>query len=340
MTGSTRTGRGWLTGHTGPTLVVAMAVAVGLSGCSGSGKDSNQAASSSGSAAPLVPVRMGEDPGLAALGIYVAHDEGIFEKNGLDVTVTATTDITQLPAAVGQQYDFAVGVQPITIAAAAHGLPIVVSAGGQVESDKAPNSQLIVKKDAGITSASDLAGKKVGVATVNGNLALCVRAWMKAHGQDPKSVQLMQVAFPNEADALKAGLVDAIDPIVPFDHQALAAGNVSLGDPCLAINPKSQGSFQISNAGWAKSHLDVVRKVQKSLEEANTWIQANPDKAKAVLSKWTSQPASATADLSLPEYNGQESVQDMKDWIDVVKEFGTLPGSLPDATSLVLDAGN
>lgn len=53
----------------------------------------------------------------------------------------------------------------------------------------------------------------------------------------------------------------------------------------------------------------------------------------------TQQPASATADLALPEYNRQESVEDMKDWINVVKEFGTLTGQLPSASSLVLNDG-
>jgi ABC-type nitrate/sulfonate/bicarbonate transport system substrate-binding protein len=48
----------------------------------------------------------------------------------------------------------------------------------------------------------------------------------------------MQVPFPNMADQLKAGNVDAVESLEPFAGQLLAAGNRSLGDPLQFRNRK------------------------------------------------------------------------------------------------------
>jgi NitT/TauT family transport system substrate-binding protein len=314
-------------------LLLTAMVFTGLVACGSDGEDNKSSDGSSNE------IRMSLAPGIASLGEYVADEQGFFKENGLQVTISNATDITQMPNVVGRQFEFATSVQPIAIAAAARGLPIVVTAGGQQSTDKAPSQLLIVGPKTGIKTAKDMNGKTVGVATVNGNIAVCTLAWMKANGGDPASVKFRQVAFANAADALKSGTVDAVVPLVPFTQASIKIGGISLGTPCKAVFDNDQGSFLISDRAWAKDNLPVIRKVQKSLEQANTWIAANVDAAKAILSKRSGIAAEALADVTLPDYNGQMPVESMEAWIRTLQEFDKLTGKAPKASDLVLDAG-
>ena len=314
-----------------------MAIAVLATACGSGGANRNgpTAAAEPGSAS--VAVRIGLNPSVAGLAEYVAQDQGMFAANGLDVTITPTTDLSVLPAAVGNQFDFVMSVQPILFAAAAHGLPVVATAGGQVGTQDSPNAQLIVAKGSAITGAPALAGATVGVPTVNGNFAACTLQWVKSHGVAPESVHLTQVAFPNIADTLQAGRIDAGVSIAPFATKALVSGDyVSLGDPCLAISPESTGAFLISNQNWAREHLDAIGKVQKSIAQANTWIHANQIPAKAILAKYTGAPVDSLADVTLPTYIAAEPVADLQAWIDALDGLGMLPAGVPAAKDLVV----
>lgn len=308
---------------------------------SGTAGDSSAPATPSTGETPgkLTPVKMALAPSLASLPEYVALKKGFFEKQGLDVTIQSSADITNLPAALGKQFDFGVGLQNVLISAVANGLPLVAAGGGQVESPKAPNSAMIVNGDSGIKNASDLKGKRVGVATVNGSMALEALWWLHKSGVEPSDVHLVQVAFANMADQLKAKRVDAVMPLVPFVQSVLASvpGSVNLGDPGLSVGKDgiTQGSFLMADKSWAKNNADTVCSVEKAAVEAIDFIKSNPDETREILAGYSGISMDVLKDLNLGEFRAYETAEDLEQWLEVMKTVGGFTGNVNVADMVV-----
>lgn len=329
-------GRGRV-GTVGSAVALVLAM-VALAGC-GSGAQGNSSSGGGGKSEGPAKVRMALAPSLASLPEYVALKQGMFKQHNLDVTIQSSADITNLPAALGKQFDFGVGLQNVLISASASGLPLVACGGGQVEDASAPNSGLIVKGDSGIKKPQDLVGKKVGVATVNGSMGLEFLWWLHQNGVDETKVQLVQVAFANMADQLASGSVDGVFPLVPFVSGVLAKvpGSVNLGDAGLSVGngTPTQGSFLMCDKTWAKQNSDVVCNVEKAMTDAISFIEKSPDQAKQILSDFSKIPMAALADLNLGKFRAYETPEDLAMWLKVMKTVGNFQGNV-DTNSLAV----
>ena len=77
----------------------------------------------------LTKVRAAYVPVATWLPAWVAKDKGIFEKHGLDVTLTPIQNLSLLPGTVGRQFEFAASTAPDLLKAVAGGLDVVATAG-------------------------------------------------------------------------------------------------------------------------------------------------------------------------------------------------------------------
>ena len=59
-------------------------------------------------------------------------------------------------------------------------------------------------------------GKVIAAPTLGAVMHSATLYWLKKNGVDPSSVRGVEVPFPNMADQLKAGSVDAAEGLVPF----------------------------------------------------------------------------------------------------------------------------
>src|SRR5512139_308546 len=102
-----------------------------------------------------------------ALPIVVAQEKGLFAKHNVAAKYTISqVQISDSIAALGRQFDIAMGTQPALIAAAGQGLPIVVVTGAALDTTKVPTSDIVASKESGITSLKQLEGKTVGTLTL------------------------------------------------------------------------------------------------------------------------------------------------------------------------------
>jgi NitT/TauT family transport system substrate-binding protein len=104
-------------------------------------------------------LRVAYIPVVTWLPALVAKEEGIFEKNGLDVTFTKFPNLINLPGTLGKQFDLAPSTAPDLLNAVANGLNIAAVAGETFETSSNKSFQVIVKPDSGINTIKDLAGK-------------------------------------------------------------------------------------------------------------------------------------------------------------------------------------
>lgn len=143
--------------------------------------------------------------------VFSAIDEGFFAKRGLEVEAKFIPINPTIPAAVQSGSLQIGGVTPTGFLQAAEGgLDHVVIGGGGVLSKTYTEVGLIAKAGAGIRTAQDCAGKKIGVPGLGALLHVTFRQWLKMNNVDHAQVTFVEAAFPQHADLLRGGTVDAV----------------------------------------------------------------------------------------------------------------------------------
>jgi ABC-type nitrate/sulfonate/bicarbonate transport system substrate-binding protein len=287
--------------------------------------------------AKLTPVRAAYVPVATWLPAWVAKDKGIFEKHGLDVTLTAVQNLSLLPGTVGRQFEFAASTAPDLIKAAASGLDVVASAGEAIETKANPTMQVIVRRDSNIKGPADLKDKLIAAPTLGAVMHIATLYWLKKHGVDPAAVRGIEVPFPNMGDQLNAGRIDAVEALVPFTTAILAAGHVALGDPMLAVGDEVIFPFWISDGAWARRNGPVIKAWIDALTEADRYMKDNPPEGRAVLAKYSRLPDAVVQKVPYPTYRFTIKPEELAVWVDVLTELGQLSGPV-DKSKLVISA--
>ena len=282
-----------------------------------------------------IPVRVAYSKVITWLPMMIAKDEGLFDKNGLDVTLTAFTQIANLPGTLGKQFDFAPTTAPDMLNAVANGINLAAVAGETIETSANKAYQVLVRADSGINSAKDLAGKRIAGPGVGSVMHVALVDWVKRDGGDPSGIVGVEVPFPNMMDQLKAGRVDAVEQLEPFVGLMLANGFKSLGDPLLAIADPILFPYWIADADWARGHRDVIKKFVTSLEGGLQVIKTDEKKARAILAKYTGLPEAVIARIPIPHYDFSIKPEQLEPWQKMMVGQGFPVGKL-DMKKLVV----
>jgi ABC-type nitrate/sulfonate/bicarbonate transport system substrate-binding protein len=286
-------------------------------------------------AAGLTPLRAAYIPVINWLPAWIAKEKGLFEKNGLNVSLTATQNVSVLPGTLGRQFDLAPSTPPDLIKAVAGGLDVAAVSGETVETKANPSTHLIVRADSPIRSIADLKGKVVATPTLGAIIHVALLRGLKNNGIDPNSIRAIEVPFPNMADQLKAGNVDAVEALDPFAGQLLAAGNRSIGDPLLWEGDEVLYTFWIAQGKWAETHREIVEAWTLSLQQGKEFIDANPEEARTILARYTRLPASVVEKIPFPTYRFSMRPQDLGVWVNVLKDLGQITGAIDETRLLV-----
>lgn len=280
-------------------------------------------------------VRIAYVPGLAGAPLIFADQQKIFEKHGLDVELTPTTNLAILAPALGRQYDIVYATPADLLQSANRNLPITVVSGHYRETSASPQTMLVVSKGSDISAVADLRGKRVAVPTLAGTLYASLQSELKDAGLGADDVTAVEVPFPNMLDQLKAGAVDAILTAQPFLNAALAAGNEDLVDPLLAAGDPAILGMWASSPDWASKNRSEVEAFRTSLEEAITWATDNPDEARQALADALKIPVGALATVPFPEWTTTVTAEDLAPWLELLKKTGQIEGDGPELDGLV-----
>lgn len=318
------------------TLLALTAVAA----CGGSGTappNASGGASGGASASADKPatLRIAFVPATTALPLHVAKAQGFFDSEGLDVTLTAAANISDVPSTLGRQFDLAIGTATDLIRAGAAGLDVVQVSGNTVSTKDNPFVRIVVPTDRGIKDFGGLQGKTIGSPTLSGPIHLGTLFTAKEQGADPATIKGVQAPPPLLPDQLKAGRVDAVEALEPFASQLIKSGNVSIGDPFSAIGDPLATNFYIAEGSWARSNEDVVARFTNAMERAADFIEQNPKEARTILQGLTELPAPVVASVPLPTYDFEIRTEDLDKWVEVLTDLGQLDEKV-DTSKLVL----
>jgi NitT/TauT family transport system substrate-binding protein len=227
-------------------------------------------------------------PGSASL--FVAHENGYFRDEGLDVTYHSfISGHLGLDAVLSGQADFATAGDTPVAQAAVEGKPVRVIA-TLCEIDCA--ILVIARKDRGIFSAKDLAGKRVGVA--KGTTAdFFLHILLTTSYVPPGEVQVINLAPNKVVDALVSGELDAISTWYPYTITAMD----KLGDNAVILDDQTGYRMtwnMVTSEEFVARNPQRIKKVLAAIVKANEFIRDRPGEARTICSKYngTGKPIS------------------------------------------------
>lgn len=216
--------------------------------------------------------------GASAVAACTAAERGFFKKQGLDVDLT---QIQSGPAAVAAtvagSLDFTFGDFLGWVGALGNGFRncrLIAPANGN------GNFKIVARKE--ITSAADLVGKRIGVASPP-MFGLSVRLWLQKIGIDPSTVKFVIVGQGAE-HVLGRGDIDALlsfDPAI-YRAEKLYNAHVIAGDPSEAVMPRGAGrACYYANGDFLKAHPDIVGRVVTALHQGARHFAAADQRERA-----------------------------------------------------------
>lgn len=182
--------------------------------------------------------------------------------------------------------DITAGSSTSAIAALAANIPLTIF-GYQKMS---PGSEgIVAKKDAGITSIKDLAGKKVAVNR-GGTGEYLLMQGLETNGIDRKSVERVYLSPSDSGPSFVQGHVDAWatwDPFVAIAEKSYGGQVIADG----AAIGSDNAVVLISSREFAEKKADELQAIFDVLKKDNAWAVANKADAGAIWAKEMNIPA-------------------------------------------------
>ena len=166
---------------------------------------------SGGPVAEQTKISLGYTATLGFNGAFIAKDQGIFQKHGLDVELTLIGLNSNIPGALmGNSIQIGGPTPPVLMQANDGGLDLVVIANCSVTDPSNMKDGVMARAGVTIKQPSDFVGKKAGVPGLNAFLHVMFRQWLLSNGVDYEKVNFVEVPFTQSADVLRSGSVDAV----------------------------------------------------------------------------------------------------------------------------------
>ena len=264
------------------------------------------------------------------LPVLAAQEQGIFKKNGLDVTWTPSQSGPDM------QRDIATGTVQIgssnggtDIPAIAKGVPAVIVASLQPTDDFA----VWVSADSRFQSAADLKGAKIGVSRLGGAEHAYGRLVAKSLGLE-NNVQFVSTGGVQESVAvLTTGRIDGVVLSPNQMMDLLLQGRVKQLVSLATYEKKPWLSYTIvANKAFVAKEPGTVKRILASIWEANSFIMSPTGKPWALaklreVSHYSDAAAEKLYGLLNLSRDGKLQKQAIQNVVDFMVEFELLKAS-------------
>ena len=222
----------------------------------------------------------------------------------------------------------------VIVTAAGRGLPakIVVNSGTSGEG-------VVVRADSGITKLTDLRGKTIAIPAKGNMQDFIVRLGLQNAGLDPsKDVKFVEIAGPDQKQALNSKLVDAITLWEPLVTDAVMSGDRLLASG-QEIYPGHENDTLSASDQAIKNEAPAVRAIVQTFVRAQLWTLDHPEEAKEITAKAMGF-SRATIDAAWKNvYRRRDARPDdssIQRFADFLHQWGYIPSDLR-ATAIVDD---
>jgi NitT/TauT family transport system substrate-binding protein len=294
-------------------------------------------------------------PIMQTTAYYVALEEKLFEKACIEIESNKMESPNHIiDALVSGRADFgppgaAAGISMIAESKFPGTFKIFGLQGGGIAVNRI-NDGLIVKPDSPIKTFADLKGKTLG--HVPGiQWRTISRHMVRSAGLDPdKDVKLVDLAVAMQLPAIVGGSADATLSLEPVGSVAVASGKAvrAMTNPVASViaDPFYSGA-SVMTTKFMKERPAVAKKVVEVIDQATDLVNANFDKYKSVIPKYTPIKEEQLALLAQPYLRGFKDLNetDLKSYqalIDVFIKEGALqaPVNVKEKMLTTSDLGN
>ena len=299
-------------------------------------------------AVPLLPLRAMAattriDYGYTAAAdfasVFVAVEQGYFGKRGLEVAPQLIPIGSNIPAALESDSLQIGGLTPSTFLSAVDGgLNLVAIAGGSMSTKAGTELGLVARTGSGIHSAQDCVGKKIGGPGLGAALHVIFRAWLIANHVDYHKVTFVEAAFPQHADLLRGGSVDAVISADPFMTRIVDSGSGYVASYFSTFLPDGQQkALQVARRDWMEKNTQAAHAFREALVEAAAFMRkpANDPSVRSAIGKYIKLPPSVLAKIAISPPSPIVTEAQMSAWIQLMNQQDMLKSQI-DAKSLVM----
>lgn len=256
--------------------------------------------------------------------VFVAAEEGYFKKRNLDVELKFIPLNSTIPAALQSDSLQIGGPTPsVFLQAVDGGLDLVLVAGGGLTSKTITGFGLVARAGSGIRSAQDCVGKRIGVPGLGAFLHVTFRAYLKDSGVDYRKVNFVEAAFPQHADLLRGGSVDAVVSADPFMSRITESGVGYVASYYSTFLPEgNQTIVHAAKREWVEKNPAAARSFREAVQEAGTFMQQpkNDARVRASIGKYIKLPPEVLAKAQISPPGPVVTDKQVAYWVGLMKD--------------------
>jgi NitT/TauT family transport system substrate-binding protein len=230
-------------------------------------------AASGGVATTKLVVGLGYIPSVQFAQFYLADQAGYYRDAGLEVTFQNEIDANLIPKVGQGAIDVGIADGTSVIPAVSQGIPIryVATIYGKFP------SIVFSKASAGITTAADLKGKKLGIPGRYGSSWIMLQALLASANLTPDDLQIVEYPDFGQGAAVAAGAVDAATGFANNEPVQLELSGTPVTVLTIDGVTPLPGPGLITGVTAIETKADAVRAFVQATIRAMEEIAANPD---------------------------------------------------------------
>lgn len=278
----------------------------------------------------LIPIRVNATPIDLNGPVFYAQELGFFKNHGLDVHIQLTFAGVEATAEGMLAGSVDVGSANTATLAEAHvrGIDFRFFAPAGLFSDKVkPTEVVTVLKTSPYHTAADLNGKTVTTGSIRSMLHAAMMAWTDKHGGNSKTLQFVEIPFPQMDAALVAHRIDAAVLTEPYASAASDARVIGSAEDGVASTFMTLGWY--STAAWLNAHPDAAVRFIAAIHDAAVWGNSHHDESAAILSKYSKIPVNVAGDMGRSVYGLTLDPKLIQAPLDVTARYGFIDHAFP-----------
>ena len=260
--------------------------------------------------------------------VFVAAEQGMFAKNGIDIDLRfIPLNPAILPGIQSGSLQMGGPTPTGYLQAVAGGLDHVVVGGGGVLSKSFTEVGLVTPAGSNLKTAADCTGKKIGVPGLGALLHITFRQWLKSNGVDQSKVTFVEAPFPQHADLLRGGTVDAVVTAGPFMARILSSGEGKVAAYYTTFLPEGEPTIvHVATREWAGKNAGAVKGFRQAIGEAATFMAkpANDAAVRTALAKYLKVPPQVAQTMQISPPGPIVTAKHLQWWGGLMREQGYL----------------
>lgn len=265
-------------------------------------------------------------------GVYAAQEEGFYRELGLETELQLVALNPTIPAALqSNSLQFANPSPPVFVSAIDGGLDLVAVGSTSVIAPGVRSFAAVARTELGVSEASDFYGTRVGVPGLNAFLHVVFRKWMVDQGADPSQVTFVEVPFPQMADVMRGGSIDAIVGSEPIVGRIVEAGVGEIITHMDDLAHELPTAFLATTRAFADANPDVVRAFQEGTARGVEFVENNLEKGQEYVAKYTQLDIEAIRSVPFPRLRASATVEDVRNWVDLMNDQNMIRSEIDPA---------